>query len=145
MKDKEMTSQEHVVAVFEPTLDGETTIDLARQVVDRGGRATVVVLLTRDTLNEIAGFAEVEGMTFPDAREIYSARLAESYSTLFGGETTNTIFTESTHANRIVFEIAATDGATSVAMPQRLVAKRGWKTSVVRSQVPVLIAPKAAA
>lgn len=145
MKGKEMTSQQHVVAVVEPTLDGQTTIDLARQVVDSGGRATIVVLLTRETLNEIAGFAEAESMSFPDAREIYSARLAESYSDLFGGDTTKTIFTESLQANRMVFEIAATDGATSVAMPQRLVSKRSWKSSVVRSQVPVLIAPPAAA
>ncbi len=145
MKDIEMNPQEHVVAVVEPTLDGETTINLARQVLDRGGRATVVVLLTRETLNEIAGFAEAEHMTFPDAREVYRERLAESYSDVFGGETTNTIFTENLRANRLVFDIAATDGATSVAMPQRLVAKRGWKTSVVRSQIPVLIAPPAAA
>ena len=40
-----MNSQEHIVAVVDSTHGEDSTLDLARQVVARGGRATVVVLV----------------------------------------------------------------------------------------------------
>ena len=74
-----MNTQEHIVAVVEPTLDGESTLDIAHQVVSRGGRATVVVVVTRKTMRDIQAFAESERLTVPDASEIYFERLAELY------------------------------------------------------------------
>lgn len=140
-----MRTQEHIVAVVEPTRDGESTIDLAKQVVDRGGRATVVVLVTRDTVAHIAAFAEAEELTYPDAKEIYVERIADVYSSRFGNHEAATIVTSRPDASQVVFDTVASAAATTVAMPQRLATRRGWRASVSSSLVPVLIVPPTAA
>jgi MinD superfamily P-loop ATPase len=141
MKRMTMNTQEHIVAVVEPTLDGESTLDIAHQVVSRGGRATVVVVVTRKTMSDVQAFAESERLTVPDASEIYFERLAELYTSRVGGTDTSAVVTESASSGKIVFETAARVSPTSIAMPQRLASRRGWRGSVARSQVPVLIAP----
>jgi hypothetical protein len=140
-----MKTQEHIVAVVEPTPDGEATLDIAHEVVNRGGRATVVVLVTRKTLNDIRGFAEAENLTFPDAREIFVERLAEMYSSRVGGRDTRAIVAEGDYSSRMVFDSAVSARPTTIAMPQSMAKRRGWRASVARSRVPVLIAPPAAA
>jgi MinD superfamily P-loop ATPase len=144
MKRMIMNTQEHIVAVVEPTRDGESTLDVARQVVERGGRATVVVLVTRKTMSDVRAFAESESLTVPDASEIYFERLAESYSSRVGSPDTSTVVTESASSSRVVFETASSVRPTSIAMPQRLVNRRAWRASVARAQVPVLVAPSTA-
>ena len=137
--------QEHTIAVVEPSLDGETTIRYAKEAVDRGGRASIIVLLGTDTTDGIAAFAKAENLTFPDGREIYMDRLAHNYSEIFNGKEQVTIVADGAHANRIVFERAARDGATTVVLPQRLVSRRKWKSAVAKSRVPVMITPPRAA
>ncbi|MEA3502609.1 MAG: hypothetical protein U9R47_07525 [Actinomycetota bacterium] len=139
-----MKTQEHIVAVVEPTRDGEVTLDIARQVVKRGGRATVVVLVAHKTMSDVRDFADSENLTVPDASEIYFSRLAEMYSSRVGSPDTSAIVTESAYSSRAVFETAASVRPTTIAMPQRLANRRGWRASVARSQVPVLITPSAA-
>lgn len=140
-----MKTQEHILAIVEPTRDGEVTIDLAQDVVDRGGRATVVVLITQDTETHISAFAEAESLTFPDAKEIYIERIADFYTSRLGDADAATLVTDNPHPSQVVFNAASRSAATTVAMPQRLAARRSWKTAVARSRVPVLIAPAKAA
>jgi hypothetical protein len=140
-----MTSQEHLVAVVEPTLDGELPVDIARQAFDRGGRATVILLIGKETVANIAAFADAEDLTFPDGREIYLERIAELYSEIFNGKERVTIVADGPEANRVVFDRATRDAATSVVVPQRLVNRRNWKTSVTKSTIPVVVAPAKAA
>lgn len=144
MKNNKMT-QEHMLAIVEPTRDGEPTIDLAREVLDRGGRATVVVLVDRETVAHISAFAAAEEITFPDAKEIYVERLADFYTSRLGGEDAATIVVEGAAPSQFVFNAATRSAATSVAMPQRLANRRGWKTAVAKSNLPVVIAPAKAA
>ena len=138
-------SQEHTIAVVEPALDGETTIQYAKEAVDRGGRASIIVLLGTDTTDGIAAFAEAENLTYPDGREIYVERLAHNYSEIFHGKERVTIVADGPDANRLVFDRVSRDGATAVVMPQRLVSRRKWKSSVAKSPVPVVITPTKAA
>jgi hypothetical protein len=145
MKETEMKTREHIVAVVEPTRDGESTIELAQEVVDRGGRATVVVLITKHTRENISAFAHSEAMTYADAEEIYLERLADFYTSRLGDEAAAAIVTDDAHPSQVVFNTASRSAATSVAMPQRLATRRGWKAAVARSIVPVLIAPPTAA
>ena len=140
-----MKMQEHIVAVVEPTRDGEATLDIAQEVVQRGGRATVVVLVTRKTMSDISAFAESESLTVPDASEIYFERLAEMYASRIGSPDTSAVVTESASSGRVVFETATSARPTSIAVPQRFANRRGWRAFVARSQVPVLIAPPIAA
>lgn len=143
MKEKPMKAQEHIVAIVDPTRDEDSTIELAQEVVARGGRATVIVLASKETISAIADFARSEDLTVPDATEIYLERLASMYASRFG-QSAPTIFTNA-DSGKFVFDTAARSAATLVAMPQRLASKRAWRTSVASSQVPVLIAPPKAA
>ncbi len=140
-----MNTQEHIVAVVEPSLDGEATIEIARKAVDGGARATVVVLVSRGTMSDIENFAESESLTVPDASEIYFDRLAETYSNRIGSRERVDVVTESAYSGRSVFEKASRVGPTTIAMPQRLANRRAWRSSVASADVPVLIAPAPAA
>jgi hypothetical protein len=144
MKETEMKNQEHIVAVVDPTVDEDTTLDLAQEVVDRGGLVTVMVLASRDTVAGMAAFANSEDLTVPDGAEIYLERLAMQYTERFNGQAAATILTGA-DASRSVFATAARNAATVVAMPQRLAGRRGWRSSVAKSPIPVLIAPPKAA
>ncbi|MDJ0953269.1 MAG: hypothetical protein QNJ81_06280 [Acidimicrobiia bacterium] len=138
-----MTSQEHTVAVVEPTLDGELPVEYARQASDRGGVATVILLIGKETVANIDAFAKSEDLSFPDGREIYLERIADHYSEIGNGRVT--IVADGPNANKVVFDRATLQDATSVVVPQRLVNRRNWKSSVAKSPVPVVVAPPKAA
>jgi hypothetical protein len=135
--------KEHTLAVVEPSVDDDTTVDIARETVARGGEATIIVLLGRKTAANIAAFADSENLGIADGREIYLDRLAASYTSLFGNRVR--FVEDGPRAERVVFDEAARGHATSVVMPQRLVGHRNWKSAVSKSQVPVLLAPRKAA
>ena len=145
MKEIAMKNQEHIVAVVDPTVDEDSTLDLAQEVVDRGGRVTVMVLASRDTVAGMTAFANSEDLTLPDGTEIYLERLAMQYTERFGGHEAAATILTGADASGFVFATAARNAATVVAMPQRLAGRRGWRNSVAKSQVPVLIAPPKAA
>ena len=134
---------EHIVAVIEPTLAGESPLAVALEIVNRGGRASVVVLLTKETLGDIRRFAEVEELTFPDAQEIFLERLTDGYAKRLGiGESSVTTLNE--YSGRSVIGSAQVD-ATTIAMPQKVAARLSWRGSIARSRVPIVISPPRAA
>jgi len=140
-----MTSNEHIVAVVEPTHDGETTLDIAHEVAGRGGKATVLIMLTAATMNDVRAFAAAENIGFGDALEIFRDRLSETYAARVGGNATSTIVAEGEPVGRSVFDAATDVRATIIAVPQKLARSRSWRGPVGRSRVPVVIAPPAAA
>ena len=136
-----MNTQEHIVAFVEPTLDGESALEVAQETINRGGRATVVVLVSRQTMSDVRDFAESEDLTVPDATAIYFDRLAATYSSRLGNENASAVVTESVYSGRYLFDVAAQAQPTTIVMPQRLANRRGWRSFVGRSEVPVLITP----
>lgn len=136
-----MNTQEHIVAVVEPACDGEAALDVAQKVVSSGGQATVVVLVSRKTMSDVRDFAEAESLTVPDATEIYFERLAETYASMIGSPNTSAVVTENASSGRSVFELASRLQPTSIVVPQRVANQRGWRSSVARAAVPVLITP----
>jgi hypothetical protein len=140
-----MNTQEHIVAFVEPTRDGEATLEIAQETVNSGGRATVVLLVSRKTMSDVRDFAESENLTIPDATAIYFERLADTYASRLGNPETSAVVTESAYAGRHLFETATQAHPTTIVMPQRLANRRGWRSFVGRSQVPVLITPPPAA
>lgn len=139
-----MNTQEHVVAFVEPTLDGESALEVAQRTISSGGRATVVVLVSRQTMTDVRAFAESEDLTVPDATAIYFDRLADTYSSLLGSENASAVVTESVYSGRHLLDVATQANPTTIVVPQRLASRRGWRSFVGRSDVPVLITPPAA-
>ena len=140
-----MKTQEHVVAFVEPTLDGESALEFAQETINSGGRATVVVLVNRQTMTDVRAFAESEDLTVPDATAIYFDRLAERYSSQLGNQGVSAVVTESAYSGRHLFDVAARANPTTIVMPQRLASRRSWRSFVGHSQVPILITPPVAA
>ncbi len=138
-----MNPQEHIVAVVDSTHGEDSTLHLARQVVARGGRATVVVLVNGTIANDIRRFAEAENLTFPAAREICFERLSRIYSSRVGGSDTSAVIADGDYTGRSVFASAEKAGATTIAVPRNLAHRPSWRGPVAHSRVPVLIAPHA--
>jgi hypothetical protein len=145
MKRTDMKTQEHIVAFVEPTLDGESALEVAQETISSGGRATVVVLVNRETMTHVRAFAESENLTVPDATAIYFDRLAETYSSRLGNDQASAVVTESAYSGRHLFDVVKRANPTTIVMPQRLANRRGWRSFVGRSEVPVLITPPATA
>ena len=140
-----MNTQEHIVAFVEPTLDGESALEVAQETINSGGRATVVVLVSRQTMSDVRDFAESENLTVPDATAIYFDRLAATYSSRLGNNQASAVVTESAYSGRYLFDVATrANPTTTIVMPQRLASRRAWRSFVGRSDVPVLITPPVA-
>lgn len=139
-----MTNQEHIVAVVEPTPNGEAPLEMAENTIRRGGQATVVVVLTRPTLDDIRAFAAAEDLTVPDAKEIFVDRLVDQYSARLGVAESR-IVAIGDYSARSVMQGAEDLNATTIAMPQMMARRHGWRGSIVRSRLPVVITPPKAA
>lgn len=136
---------EHVLAVVEPTYDGEQTLGLAAEVVKRGGRATVLVLFDTEHLIHMSEFAKSENLALIEAEGIYGSRLHESYAAQVGRDGTETVLERLPRSGREVIDHAVGLGATMIALPASLASRRGWMKEIGKSPVTVAITPPAAA
>lgn len=74
------SATEHLLAVVEPTDNGNATLDLAHDVVARGGQATVLMLITDRVVDDIRGFAAAEDLDYRVA-EAHAIERLTSYCT----------------------------------------------------------------
>jgi hypothetical protein len=136
-----MHKQEYIIAVVEPTHDGEAPLEIARDVASRGGRASVFIMATERAKRDIKAFSDSEQLPFGEASAMYADRVSERYTRQVGGSATATHFTETLRSGRQLLDLASTTGATMVAIPQHLMDNREWRRAVGRSPIPVVIAP----
>ena len=137
-----MSNSEHLLAVIDPNEAGEVSLDIATDHVNRGGTATVVVLLDEQTRDDLRRFADAEGLHLHTGQAIALDRLVDSYTARVGGDTT-TIVAESADSARELLEVAAASRATSMVIPQHVAARRSLRRLVSDTTVPLLIAPAA--
>ena len=57
-----MNTPQHLLAVIEPTDDGDSSVDIAREFVSKGGRATVILMITSQVRHDIREFADAESL-----------------------------------------------------------------------------------
>lgn len=138
-----MTTREHVLAIVEPTSASNGTLDLARSVVDRGGRASVAVIFTKRLRQDIDSFARHANLGIGDATEIALSHLTHAYEKRGGAATTVSIVGEATLEHDVRRHIAP--GTTSIAIPARLATRRTVRRLTSRTGLPVTVAPRDAA
>jgi hypothetical protein len=128
-----------LVAVDPSEADGESSLSLARQVLDAGGLVTVVVFRSGDEGAPLRSFAAVEEVTLIKASEIYLGQVAER---LASGRVTTTSLEGDDLAADLLTTIAEV-GASVVVIPAtvagRHVAAVGRLVGEVT--VPVVITP----
>lgn len=139
-----MSTTEHILAIVDAADGGEATLDIARDVVSRGGRATVVVLSDARLTGHIRAFAASENLDVNVAYAIYNDRLASGYTSRVGANGTS-VTIDDHDAGLGLVAVAAGSGATTVAIPQRLLGDRRWRAAVRRSRLPVVVTPPRAA
>ncbi|MGA9278999.1 hypothetical protein, partial [Ilumatobacter sp.] len=134
--------REHLLTFVVPNKAGETPLDYAAASVARGGRATLVVLLDKQTRQDFRRFADAEDLDRPAGEAIARDRLIDLYSARVGGADTETVLTDGIDS-RDLARTAEAAHATGIVIPQSLAARSDLRTFVSGAQVPVLIAPAA--
>ena len=138
-----MQLSEHLLTVVAPNEAGEVSLDIATDVVARGGTATVVVLLDAQAHDDLGRFADSEDLDLHHGRALALDRLAGRYASRVGRDDTETIIFDSAGSARNLLDIATESRATSIVIPQQLIGRRKLRKLVSDAHVPVLVAPAA--
>lgn len=138
-----MQLREHLLAVVEPNQADDASIDIAADLVSRGGKATVLMLVNQQVRDDFRRFTDSEDLLAHVGEAIALERLVDGYTSRVGGEDTEVIVANWTSPVRELLEVAAESRATSIVIPQRLAARRSLRRLVSDTTVPVLIAPAA--
>ncbi len=133
-----MTKREHLLTLVEPTKGGDATLDLAHSTVERGGDATVVMLITDRVRRDISDYATSENLDRAEAEGRAMDQLDRYCRSRVGGDTTVVASYRWPHTD--VAKLV-TPGITAIAVPERLVSKRSVRKLVKRTGLPVVVAP----
>lgn len=137
------TTSEHVLTIVEPTGRGDATLDVAHDVVARGGRASVVMLITDRVDNDIREYADSENLSRSEAEATAIDRLAEYCSERVGGDVPTIV--ERFGWLGVDIRRHITEDVTSVALPEGLLNARGVNKLARRIGRPVTVTPRRAA
>lgn len=140
-----MTNREHLVAVIDTAPGATSALDIARDAVERGGRATLIVMFTTEDRRSIQALADAENLTVGEAEAIYLDRTQETYRAAVGGSDTRTIIRYRPSSARDILTAATQAKATAVAVPTSLASRRRWRSDLTKSSMPVVITPSTAA
>lgn len=140
-----MKNNDHILALVESTPDPDPTLDIVREAVDRGARATVLVVLTDFDRMNIKAFAESEDLSQGEAEAIYIDQTAVAYAELAGGDRTSAHVIDRSRSGRFVLDTATRSHATSIAVSNRIARGRSWRRAMASAPIPVTIAPSRAA
>ena len=138
-----MTHREHLLAIVEPSATGEAPLEIANDVVTRGGKATIVVLLTDEARNDFRRFADAQDLDVHHGEAVAVDRLIDVYTTRVGGSDTDSMVTHARTSALDLLAMAADTDATSIAIPQQVARRRGVRKLVSQAPVPVLVTPAA--
>ena len=137
-----MNHLDHIVAIVQPTSREDTTVDMARDVVNNGGRATIVMLITDDVRKDFRAFAESEDLDLAEAEAIAIERLSDDYVSIVGPGRTNVIVSTTSALSRTHPALA---GATTIAGGEQALSRHLLQRLESASMIPVVVAPARAA
>jgi len=138
-----MQSNDHLLAVVEPNKSGEASLDIATDHVARGGTATLLILLDKQTRDDFRQFADAENRHVYNGEAVALDRLVNTLTARVGREHTEATVAYSSQSSRELLDVAAESHATSIVIPQQVAARRGLRKLVSETTLPVLIAPAA--
>lgn len=139
-----MTEIEHVVAVVDNPSGAESVLEYARDSVQRGGTATVVLLMTPTVKRAIRELARQQAISPVTAERVYLTQAREAIKNTVGGDA-ETIVSSRLAGVRCAFEAAAKVHATALTLPTSLAGRRGWGRAMAKAPMPVTVTPSRAA
>lgn len=140
---------EHVVAVVEPKVGRQPALDIARDAVARGGRATIVLAMTRSVRASIHDLASSENLDRLIAEGLFVERLHRDYAEEVGGSAADAdvdiLISDERDGIGLAVAESARREATSLVVPRDLVGRAGLWRLTARSPVTVIVPTEAAA
>lgn len=135
-----MTNREHLLAIVEPTTGGDATLELARETVARGGRATVLMVVTDRVQRDLRAYANSAELGKGEAEAIALDRMRARCRDHVGGSVGLDTHYGPLGSDLVKYVSADT---TSIAIPAHLVSDRLVERVAVYSGRPVIVAPGA--
>ncbi len=137
------TTREHLLAIVEPTTGGDATLDLAHDVVERGGAVSLVLMVTKRVLQDIAEFADGADLEIGEAEAIALDRLSAAYEQRVGAtESTRLAYAASGDGDLRRY---LTPETTAIAIPAHLASRRAVRRLGSATGLPIVVAPLRAA
>lgn len=134
---------EHVLAVVEPTTGGSAALDVAHDVVARGGRASVVVLITDRVAADIRDYAAAEELSSHEAEAAAIEQFTAQCRDRIGADVPTIVERHGWLGTDIRRHISSE--ITTVAVPEGLVGRRGLDKIASRLGRRVVVTPSNAA
>lgn len=135
-------TREHLLAVVEPTPDGDTTLDLAHDVAERGGAVSLVLVITPRVRQDIAAFAAGADLTLGEAEAIALDQFTLACEQQIGVSASTTIV-HSSSDGRDVRRFLSPD-TTAIAIPEQLTNGRSVRRITDQTGIPVVVTPRRA-
>lgn len=139
-----MSHNEHVVAVVDDPAEAGATLQVARNSVEEGGSATVVLLMTPAVTRDIRDMARQQKISPVVAEQLYLDRAQETFSDAIGRKI-ETIVPGRLAGARSVLDVASKAHATAMAVPASLAGRRSWGRALAKAPVLVTVTPSRAA
>lgn len=133
-----MAKREHLLTIVEPTKGGDATLDLAHNTVERGGDATVVMVITDRVRRDIDAYAASENLDRADAEGRALNQLDNYCRDRVGGSAD--VVTRYSGPRTNVAELI-TPEITAIAVPEGLIGQRAIAKLVKRTGLPVVVTP----
>ena len=137
-----MSRQEHLLTIVEPTRGGDTTLELAHETVARGGKASVVMVVTDRVQRDLQAHLQTDESGRGEAETQALDQLRSQYSARIGGAPML-----ATHFGALGSEVVkyVTADTTAIAIPERLVIDKLIQRIAMYSGLPVIVTPSRAA
>ncbi len=133
-----MSTSEHLLTIIEPVPGGETTLELARRTIDRGGTASVVILITARVQRDIEAFAAAEDLWRGDAEALALDQFRARCRAALGDEARIAVSFGAPGSNLVRY---VTSDTTAIAIPTTLVHERLVERLAAYSGRAVIVAP----
>ncbi len=133
-----MAKREHLLTLVEPTKGGDATLELAHETVERGGEATVVMVITNRVRRDIDAYATSENLDRADAEGRALNQLDNYCRNRVGGSAN--VETRYSGPRTDVAEFV-TPEITAIAVPDGLIGQRAIGKLVKRTGLPVVVTP----
>lgn len=133
------TTPEHLLTVVEPIPGGDESLELAHDTVERGGQASVVMLITKRVRRHIDDYARAENLDLGHAEVLALDQLERMCTERIGADVPITAEFHRFNDRNL------TAGVTAIAVPERLVRDRSIRRLARRAGVPVVVAPHSSA
>jgi hypothetical protein len=142
VKGNQVANSEHLLTIVEPSPGGDSTLDLAHETVERGGTASILMVITDRVQHDIRDFAQSENLHERDAEALALDRYRAYCAERVGGSPRVEVHFGNL---RTGLHNHLTADTTGIALPKHLGSARRIRRDAAKARIPIFITPDRAA